>query len=254
MLLCCPQSDVAYEYFRDTFVLSTKSAYKKGEQVGPRRPACRAHSRGLVLPRCCSSGHAPGGRCRPALSAAPAYWLDPHPPTPYTHTTTTTTHTHTHSTPTFTHPAFRCHAPQVFISYGAQSNGSLLQYYAFTERGNPNDVYVWQASIGGQEVQVSGGQRGHCLPRQASGCAGRWQRQQAQIHLIAISSSADRGRPAPCAAPSPAADRERQGQLHSRVPGSGARRTGRRWRRRRHGEAGPGLARRCARQWLQLAR
>ncbi|KAL4418760.1 hypothetical protein ABPG77_005771 [Micractinium sp. CCAP 211/92] len=69
------ESEVAYEYFRDTFVLSTKSAYKKGQQV--------------------------------------------------------------------------------FISYGAQSNGSLLQYYAFTERGNPNDVYVWQASIGGQQVQMT---------------------------------------------------------------------------------------------------
>ena len=28
-----PQSDVAYEYFKDSFVLSTKSAYSPGEQV-----------------------------------------------------------------------------------------------------------------------------------------------------------------------------------------------------------------------------
>lgn len=28
------QSNVEYEYFRDQFVLSTKSAYKAGEQVG----------------------------------------------------------------------------------------------------------------------------------------------------------------------------------------------------------------------------
>ncbi|KAL4457348.1 hypothetical protein ABPG75_012213 [Micractinium tetrahymenae] len=69
------ESEVAYEYFRDTFVLSTKSAYQEGQQV--------------------------------------------------------------------------------FISYGVQSNGSLLQYYAFTEQGNPNDVHVWQASIGGQQVQMT---------------------------------------------------------------------------------------------------
>lgn len=30
----CVQSNVEYEYFRDQFVLSTKSAYKAGEQVG----------------------------------------------------------------------------------------------------------------------------------------------------------------------------------------------------------------------------
>lgn len=68
------ESEVAYEYFKDTFVLSTKSDYKKGQQV--------------------------------------------------------------------------------FISYGAQSNGSLLQYYAFTEQGNPNDVYVWQAQMGGAPLQL----------------------------------------------------------------------------------------------------
>ncbi len=39
------QSEVAYEYFRDTFVLSTKSAYKKGQQVGRRT----AHSLPLRL-------------------------------------------------------------------------------------------------------------------------------------------------------------------------------------------------------------
>ncbi|EFN55457.1 hypothetical protein CHLNCDRAFT_52262 [Chlorella variabilis] len=74
------ESDVAYEYFKDTFVLSTKSAYKAGQQV--------------------------------------------------------------------------------FISYGAQANGSLLQYYAFTEPGNPNDVYAWEASLAGQPVQLVVNARG----------------------------------------------------------------------------------------------
>lgn len=31
---------------------------------------------------------------------------------------------------------------QVFISYGAQSNDSLLQFYGFVEPGNPNDSYT----------------------------------------------------------------------------------------------------------------
>ena len=31
---------------------------------------------------------------------------------------------------------------QVFISYGQQSNDSLLQYYGFVEAGNPHDTYV----------------------------------------------------------------------------------------------------------------
>ncbi|EFJ50052.1 hypothetical protein VOLCADRAFT_104004 [Volvox carteri f. nagariensis] len=31
---------------------------------------------------------------------------------------------------------------QVFISYGAQSNDSLMQYYGFAEANNPQDVYV----------------------------------------------------------------------------------------------------------------
>ncbi|KAI7838732.1 hypothetical protein COHA_007528 [Chlorella ohadii] len=69
------ESNVEYEYFRDQFVLSTKSAYRAGEQV--------------------------------------------------------------------------------FISYGAQSNGSLLQYYAFTEPNNPNDVYAFDAAVGGQKLQAS---------------------------------------------------------------------------------------------------
>jgi hypothetical protein len=30
----------------------------------------------------------------------------------------------------------------VFISYGAQSNDSLMQYYGFAEANNPQDVYV----------------------------------------------------------------------------------------------------------------
>ena len=35
---------------------------------------------------------------------------------------------------------------QVFISYGPQTNDSLLQYYGFVEQANPNDVYrlVWE--------------------------------------------------------------------------------------------------------------
>lgn len=61
----------------------------------------------------------------------------------------------THLTlPCPTPPRRAPHAPQVFISYGAQANGSLLQYYAFTEPGNPNDVYAWEASLAGQPVQV----------------------------------------------------------------------------------------------------
>lgn len=52
-------------------------------------------------------------------------------------------------------PCHLCPTPlQVFISYGAQSNGSLLQYYAFTERDNPNDVYAFEATIGGQKMQA----------------------------------------------------------------------------------------------------
>ena len=35
----------------------------------------------------------------------------------------------------------------MFISYGPQSHGSLLQYYAFTEANNPNDLYTWSASL-----------------------------------------------------------------------------------------------------------
>lgn len=31
---------------------------------------------------------------------------------------------------------------QVFVSYGTQSNDSLLQYYAFSESDNPADAYV----------------------------------------------------------------------------------------------------------------
>ena len=31
---------------------------------------------------------------------------------------------------------------QVFISYGQQSNDSLLQYYGFVEPSNPHDTYV----------------------------------------------------------------------------------------------------------------
>ena len=40
---------------------------------------------------------------------------------------------------------------QVFISYGPQTNDSLLQYYGFVEEANPNDVYrlVWEVDGGG---------------------------------------------------------------------------------------------------------
>lgn len=38
---------------------------------------------------------------------------------------------------------------QVFISYGVQSNSSLLQYYGFVEDNNPNDIYMFETSIGG---------------------------------------------------------------------------------------------------------
>jgi hypothetical protein len=42
----------------------------------------------------------------------------------------------------------------VFISYGAQTNGSLFKYYGFTEQGNPNEVYSLTAAINGQQVKV----------------------------------------------------------------------------------------------------
>lgn len=49
---------------------------------------------------------------------------------------------------------------QVFISYGTQTNTSLLQYYGFTEQGNPNDAYQFEATLGGQSIQVrTGGSR-----------------------------------------------------------------------------------------------
>ena len=40
---------------------------------------------------------------------------------------------------------------QVFISYGPQTNDSLLQYYGFVEEANPNDVYrlVWEVDGNG---------------------------------------------------------------------------------------------------------
>lgn len=40
--------------------------------------------------------------------------------------------------------AGRSYSPgqQVMVSYGQQSNDSLMQYYGFSERGNPADVYV----------------------------------------------------------------------------------------------------------------
>lgn len=42
---------------------------------------------------------------------------------------------------------------QVFISYGPQTNDSLLQYYGFVEEANPTDVYrlVWEVDGGGRK-------------------------------------------------------------------------------------------------------
>ena len=37
---------------------------------------------------------------------------------------------------------FGLQGAQVFISYGQQSNDSLLQYYGFVESSNPYDIYV----------------------------------------------------------------------------------------------------------------
>lgn len=39
---------------------------------------------------------------------------------------------------------------EVFISYGAQSNDSLLQYYAFVEQGNPFDTFTFDNDIAAQ--------------------------------------------------------------------------------------------------------
>lgn len=43
---------------------------------------------------------------------------------------------------------------QVFISYGAQSNGPLFQYYGFFEPGNKHDVYEVRAEVGGKQVKL----------------------------------------------------------------------------------------------------
>ena len=55
---------------------------------------------------------------------------------------------------------------QVFISYGPQTNDSLLQYYGFVEEANANEVYrlVWEADGGGgegegQEKKKNNGER-----------------------------------------------------------------------------------------------
>jgi hypothetical protein len=46
---------------------------------------------------------------------------------------------------------------QIFISYGAQSNDSLLQYYGFTEPGNPHDEYVIEsATVAGPRTSSAG--------------------------------------------------------------------------------------------------
>ena len=48
---------------------------------------------------------------------------------------------------------------QVFISYGPQTNDSLLQYYGFVEEANPNDVYrlVWKVDGGGERKKQQQG-------------------------------------------------------------------------------------------------
>eukprot|EP00887_Chlorella_sp_A99_P007953 scaffold12.g7953.t1 len=60
---------------------------------------------------------------------------------------------------------------QVFISYGQQSNDSLLQYYAFTEPSNPNDTYALEAKLGGRMVQVTFNARGSLTPEAATAAA-----------------------------------------------------------------------------------
>ena len=47
---------------------------------------------------------------------------------------------------------------QVFISYGPQTNDSLLQYYGFVEEANPNDVYrlVWEVDGVGERKEREG--------------------------------------------------------------------------------------------------
>ena len=81
-----------------------------------------------------------------------------HPKT--TLTTTQTTHPNHRTSPqaevsydyfrdAFVVAAGRAYAPgqQVFVSYGAQSNDGLMQFYGFAEPGNPNDAYVMQDAL-----------------------------------------------------------------------------------------------------------
>lgn len=44
---------------------------------------------------------------------------------------------------------------QVFISYGAQSNDSFLQYYAFVEENNPGETFTFDKDVAAQ-IGVSG--------------------------------------------------------------------------------------------------
>lgn len=56
---------------------------------------------------------------------------------------------------------------QVFISYGAQPNSALFQYYGFTEMGNKNDVYaVYAAELqnNGEKVNLVVSANGNLTP------------------------------------------------------------------------------------------
>lgn len=54
---------------------------------------------------------------------------------------------------------------QVFISYGAQSNDSLIQYYGFVEDENPSETYTF----GNEVEQVLGVRAGSLIARRTSG-------------------------------------------------------------------------------------
>lgn len=145
---------MSYEYFKDNFVLSTKSAYQPGQQVRLHAPPHgRPRDRSASSRASCFAGRPPACTCR-QLAPPEAACPPPQNQACFGHGLACclprlTPH------PTLTKPQLppAC-CPQVFISYGAQTNGSLFQYYGFTELGNQNDVYSLTAAIGGQPVKV----------------------------------------------------------------------------------------------------
>ena len=169
-LACLLQSDVSYEYFRDNFVLSTKSAYQPGQQVRRRAPLL------CWLLAAVKAAIA----CVPTTPEPSALWAGPAscPPCPALACPTGLSPSPTHTNRPRPNPPtrqFPTGGPQVFISYGAQTNGSLFQYYGFTEQGNPNDVYSLTAAINGQPVKVG------CVLCAAVGADVCWARQGCRL-------------------------------------------------------------------------